>query len=972
MLHTFIAQRVSAGEPFSTLPESQVAMSSHVQRLLSATLVVCALLVTGCDLANEAVVNEGLGDQSFVRVAKSGLTTTAPADGYTTANNENFYLAINKSQLAQKWFLSGYLTQWHPAEAGHAARSLGTRVVSFKIQNGKLFVFDATDGNKWSDTLDPQLVVEAYPIVTTYAPFNALPGSSNFVLIDPSAGLNRFEMMGDTFAASYQVRFEVELSYLQKFKQLADGIQYEQVFTGYSEAAGPGILGWDQPFRGSGTMSISLRRYAEGAGFVSQPLTSKNYFGSSIQQVPNQAGQKQNAVKWNIKPGMTPIPWRVSQAIATIKADPRFAGIDVEGAIARGVTGWNNAFGFPVFTMVPTGVNDSFGDDDKNFIVVDPNPGLGLAFANWRENPNTGEIRGASVYFSSVFLEGALQSAVDADGGQPVVVDAGTEVVDAGARVVDAGLPTCAPSLVISQVFGGNGNTFNNFRNQDYVELHNRSDGPVILNGLSLQYGSATAWQVMALNGTIPAGGYFLVGFAASGATADGGTAPGISPNQVTGINLSSSGGKVALVSGTTALTGACALGTTVIDFIGYGASNCSEARPVAASGTVLPLVRADTVACVDTNDNANDFMAANVAPRNASSAPTFCGCTNAVPMLPVFLPQGATVGDGGVNLTPPTALAQPSFRWAAMPEQHLCAMEARRDAVIPAGMTRKEFIEKYITEVVLHEIGHTLGLRHNFKGSLEGGTSVMDYNTEADALKFNDNPGPYDVAAVRFLYGLSTEKPKQAFCTDEDTLIDASCDRFDVGTNPLVDLGARFQTKVRKAISGKRDLQTQDAWPLTRYIRAPSSEAQRLEAFNLLIADTAPPLKPEIVALTPSAWAYADFYNASLLVNLFASPVAYRDPIGAAPLMNNVAFRSRVVEVARNSLKSSDNYRTGLTMRSMVTVLKEVQQTDAYLALGDARAHFASIRANQTPEKQAVIDDLIRRIDLATSPYFY
>ena len=58
--------------------------------------------------------------------------------------------------------------------------------------------------------------------------------------------------------------------------------------------------------------------------------------------------------------------------------------------------------------------------------------------------------------------------------------------------------------------------------------------------------------------------------------------------------------------------------------------------------------------------------------------------------------------------------------------------------------------------------------------------------------------------------------------------------------------------------------------------------------------------------------------------------------------------------------------------MRSMVTVLKEVQQTDAYLALGDARAHFASIRANQTPANQAVIDDLIRRIDLATSPYFY
>ena len=93
------------------------------------------------------------------------------------------------------------------------------------------------------------------------------------------------------------------------------------------------------------------------------------------------------------------------------------------------------------------------------------------------------------------------------------------------------------------------------------------------------------------------------------------------------------------------------------------------------------------------------------------------------------------------------------------MPDQHLCELEAP-NAVVPEGMTGKEFLEKYLTQVILHEVGHTLGLRHNFKGSLSV-SSVMDYNAEADAVRL-DKPGAYDVAAVRYLYGLSAAAPTQ------------------------------------------------------------------------------------------------------------------------------------------------------------------------------------------------------------------
>ncbi|PZR12002.1 MAG: hypothetical protein DI536_16900 [Archangium gephyra] len=929
-------------------------------RLSGAAVVVCALAVMSCG-QNEATMTESLGDEAFVRVARTSQALTSDGGPNGAVGSENFYLAINKSQLEQRYFLSAYLTQWHPAE-NTPVHSLGTRVVTFKLQNDKLFVFDATDGAKWSDVLDPQRVVEAWPVVTDYAPFNSQAGSSNYVLVDPSAGLNRFDAVSDVIGANYQMRFEVELAFLQRYRALADGVSWEQVFTGYSNVPAPGVLGWDQPFRGSGTMSLSLRRYAEGAGFTSTELTTRHFFESANPQyVANEARVRRNVVKWNLKPGMQPIPWRITKSIERLEADPRLAGVDVRGAISRGVTKWNDAFGFPVFSVVTTGADDSFGDDDKNFIVVDPNPGAGLAFANWRENPNTGEIRGASVYFSSIFVEAALfEAGADAgvfDAGVAPIVDAGT-VTDAGA-VTDAGVPDCAGSVVISQLFGGNSAT--GFRNQDFIELHNRAVLPVSLNGWSLQYGSSTgtsAWQVIPLTGSIPGGGYFLVGLAAS----DGGVA--LPAADVTsGINISASNGKVALSRTTTALVGACALTADVVDTVGYGTTNCSEGTAAPAPSSSQSIARRDEVACLDSQVNGNDFIRGTLAPRNTGSAVIACSCDALAPVAPVFF--NVPIWNGPTS----RMAARPALRWSAMPEQSLCSME-RHDAVIPAGMTRKAYLEKYLTHVVLHEVGHTLGLRHNFKGSTEK-VSVMDYNVDADAVLL-DAPAAYDIAAVRYLYGLATTPPTQPFCTDEDTLIDAACDRFDTGSNPLTtDIGPRFQAASRAAFKGQ-PLDARAFYAVTRYVRAPATEAQRLEAFNILIGDTAPPMRADIIALDTYANRYADYFNAVFLLNLFKEGPEYRDEIAVNPAFNDPAFTARAVTVARESLMSTDTQRTFDTMRMMVDVLKAMQNADAYVALTTARSYFATNRNSWPSNVQPYIDDLIRRIDVATSPYFY
>jgi hypothetical protein len=140
------------------------------------------------------------------------------------------------------------------------------------------------------------------------------------------------------------------------------------------------------------------------------------------------------------------------------------------------------------------------------------------------------------------------------------------------------------------------------------------------------------------------------------------------------------------------------------------------------------------------------------------------------------------------------------------------------------------------------HEFGHTLGLRHNFMGSVDQrnfpkdakgnvtmyASSVMDYNQQISEAFFETNSataawGPYDAATLAWIYGndlprqpigptavtngaMSTTISGQVsptvpwndplgftgttetpflFCTDEHTLYTPLCRRYDLGVTP-------------------------------------------------------------------------------------------------------------------------------------------------------------------------------------------
>jgi hypothetical protein len=181
----------------------------------------------------------------------------------------------------------------------------------------------------------------------------------------------------------------------------------------------------------------------------------------------------------------------------------------------------------------------------------------------------------------------------------------------------------------------------------------------------------------------------------------------------------------------------------------------------------------------------------------------------------------------------------------------------AARDELAPDSPIAQQFVLDYIKESIMHEVGHALGLRHNFRASrayseaqladpeftrahgVSG--SVMEYNAvnlaapgERAGLPFQTVLGPYDYWAVEYAYrplapgtdaaaeraelqriAARNSEPQLAYGTDEDIFagLDPEIIQLDLGDDPIAFASKRlaiardlFRRQETRALPPDRD----------------------------------------------------------------------------------------------------------------------------------------------------------------------
>jgi hypothetical protein len=162
---------------------------------------------------------------------------------------------------------------------------------------------------------------------------------------------------------------------------------------------------------------------------------------------------------------------------------------------------------------------------------------------------------------------------------------------------------------------------------------------------------------------------------------------------------------------------------------------------------------------------------------------------------------------------------------------------------------TEERLMREYLVEVTAHEVGHTLGLRHNFRASnmlkpdelldeskttvMSQAASVMDYNPIIIAPKGKKQGhfcpptlGPYDYWAIEYAYkpiqgdesielakiASRCAEPELGYSTDEDALgtlspasMDPMVNQFDQSSDPISFYAERIQI-VRELWSSMED----------------------------------------------------------------------------------------------------------------------------------------------------------------------
>jgi hypothetical protein len=132
-----------------------------------------------------------------------------------------------------------------------------------------------------------------------------------------------------------------------------------------------------------------------------------------------------------------------------------------------------------------------------------------------------------------------------------------------------------------------------------------------------------------------------------------------------------------------------------------------------------------------------------------------------------------------------------------------------------PTGVDFQDYMNGYFHDMVTHEMGHNLGLRHNFRGSLASddsntqgheSRSVMEYLSRP--YRYLDGVGVYDVMAITYGYTGKLPTVDNWYCTDEDKVtsdhptLSAECSSDDATSDPFSFFEKRLSMCIDKVVN--------------------------------------------------------------------------------------------------------------------------------------------------------------------------
>lgn len=192
-----------------------------------------------------------------------------------------------------------------------------------------------------------------------------------------------------------------------------------------------------------------------------------------------------------------------------------------------------------------------------------------------------------------------------------------------------------------------------------------------------------------------------------------------------------------------------------------------------------------------------------------------------------------ATVGFGSLNFDIPAQNPNLQDALSVDPLDYL---------LIPAGYSYESYMNGYWREIIAHEMGHNLGLRHNFKGNLKDkgeGTvssvsrSVMEYLPRTH--RHLNRVSEYDVMAIAYGYLGVMPEHTDWFCTDGDQgsysyLKSAECSNSDATQDPV----SFFEVRINRGLDLLLARKSQEApeWTFEEVWGTLKPFVQHLEAY--------------------------------------------------------------------------------------------------------------------------------------------